>query len=68
MASVGEVNAAFDIIKPKLRQMVSDKVPFIFRGQVLSVLESQEATRELAVIIRQGLEAAEKQRNAEKPN
>ena len=68
MASVGEVNAAFDVIKPKLRKMVQDKVPWMFQAQVAGLLETPETTRELAAIIKQGLEAAEHQRKAEQPN
>lgn len=64
MATVKQVNAAFDVIKPRLRKMVQDKVPWMFKAQVAGVLESPEATQELVSIIKEGIEAAE----AEKPN
>ncbi len=62
MPSNDEKNAAFDVLLAKIRKLITDKAPFMFRGQIIAALESQEGRRTLLEAVTEGLIAAEKVR------
>lgn len=65
MASVKEQNAAYDVLHAEIIQLINDRAPSFFRGQILQAFESPEGKAKLVHMVKKGLEAAEKVREKE---
>lgn len=63
MASIAELNAAFDAIEDDLHELITQFVPFMFKQQAVAKLESPEGRNMVVDGVRKALTAAEHVRN-----
>lgn len=64
MPSVDEMNAAFDAIEVDLHLLIENMVPFMFKSQARTALDSQDGRQSVLNGIKKALVAAEKVRAA----
>lgn len=64
MASIAELNAAYDAIQTDLHELIAQFVPFYFKSQAVAKLESPEGRAMVVDGVRKALAAAEHVRNA----